>query len=355
MGSNAPPIARLAFLLACLVALCAGWPAHALGAEGGAIATYQGPDRQQRLLDGARKEGELTLYTSLTVDDMAALNGAFEKKYGVKVKMWRAAADKVLQRAITESRGGRYDVDIIELSAPALESLHREQLLARVDSPHHADLIPAAVPAHHEWVGSRLNVFAQAYNTKLVNKADLPKSFSELLDPKWKGKLGIEAADEDWFADVVRSMGEQQGLELFRRIVAVNGISVRKGHTLLTNMVASGEVPLALTVYNFTAEQVKQKGAPLDWFVLPPAVARANGVAVAKRAPHPYAAVLYYDFMIGEDGQRILAQRDFVPASRKVDTPLNKMPLRIVDPTLVLDESGKWTRLYDEIIVRQAR
>jgi iron(III) transport system substrate-binding protein len=348
-------MARLALLLACLVAFCAAWPAHALSAEGGAIATYQGPDRQQRLLDGARKEGELTLYTSLTVDDMAALNGAFEKKYGVKVKMWRAAADKVLQRAVTESRGGRYDVDIVELSAPALESLHREQLLARVDSPHHADLIPAAVPAHHEWVGSRLNVFAQAYNTKLVNKADLPKSFSELLDPKWKGKLGIEAADEDWFADVVRSMGEQQGLELFRRIVAVNGISVRKGHTLLTNMVASGEVPLALTVYNFTAEQVKQKGAPLDWFVLPPAVARANGVAVAKRAPHPYAAVLYYDFMIGEDGQRILAQRDFVPASRKVDTPLNKMPLRIVDPALVLDESGKWTRLYDEIIVRQAR
>ena len=355
MASSARSIAGGAFLLACVVACCVAWPAHALSAEGGSIATYRGSDRQQRLLDGARKEGELTLYTSLTVDDMAALNGAFEKKYGVKVRMWRAAADKVLQRAITESRGGRYDVDVVELSAPALESLHREQLLARVDSPYHADLIPAAVPAHHEWVGSRLNVFAQAYNTKLVHKADLPKTFSDLLDPKWKGKLGIESADEDWFADVVRAMGEQQGLELFRKIVAVNGISVRKGHTLLTNMVASGEVPLALTVYNFTAEQVKQKGAPLDWFVLPPAVARANGLAVTKRAPHPYAAVLYYDFMIGEDGQRILAQRDFVPASRKVDTPLNKMPLRIVDPALVLDESGKWTRLYDEIIVRQAR
>lgn len=331
---------------------CAAAPAAGVDA---AITQYEGADRQQRLLDGAHKEGELTLYTSLTVEDMAVLNGAFEKKYGVKVRMWRAAADKVVQRALTEAQAGRYDVDVIELSGPSLEALHREKLLAVVRSPYQADLIPAAVPAHHEWVGARLNIFVQAYNTTLVRKEDLPKSYADLLDPKWKGKLGIEAADDDWFATVVRELGEEKGLELFRKLAAGNGLSVRKGHTLLTNMVASGEVPLALTVYNFTAEQTKQKGAPLEWFVLPPAVARANGVAVARRAPHPNAAVLYYDFMISEEGQRILAQRDFVPASRKVDTPLNKMPLKIVDPALVLDESDKWTRLYDEIIVRQAR
>ena len=346
---------RVLALAIAVCAFCAGPIAPARAADALAIATYEGADRQQRLIEGARAEGELVLYTSLTVEDMAVLNGAFEKKYGVKVKMWRAAADKVLQRVVTEARGGRFDVDVIELSAPSLESLHREKLLAPVRSPYHADLIPAAVPAHREWVGSPLNVFAQAYNTKLVSRAELPKSYADLVDPKWKGKLGIEAADEDWFAEVVRSMGETQGLELFRKVVGNNGISVRKGHTLLTNMVASGEVPFALTVYNFTAEQVKQKGAPLDWFVLPPAVARANGVAVARRAPHAHAATLYYEFMISEDGQRILAQRDFVPASRRVDTALNKMPLRIVDPALILDESAKWTRLYDEIIVRQAR
>ena len=342
--------------LACtLMAVAAALPCvQALAAADSAIMQYEGADRQQRLLEGARKEGELVLYTSLTVEDMAVLNGAFERKYGLKVKMWRAAADKVVQRVLTEAQGSRYDVDVIELSGPSLESLHREKLLAPVRSPYHADLIAAAVPDHHEWVGARLNIFAQAYNTNLVRKEDLPKSYADLLDPKWKGKLGIEAADDDWFATIVRDLGEEQGLALFRKL-AGNGLSVRKGHTLLTNMVASGEVPLALTVYNFTAEQVKQKGAPLDWFVLPPAVARANGVGIARRAPHPHAAVLYYDFMIGEEGQRILAQRGFVPTSRKVDTPLNKMPLTIVDPALVLDESGKWTRLYDEIIVRQAR
>ena len=336
-----------------IAALGAG-TAHAAG-DAQAVAAYDGADRQQRLVARAKGEGQLVLYTSLTVEDMTVLNDAFERKYGIKVRMWRAAADKVLQRTVTEARGGRYDVDVIELSAPALESLGREQLLAVVHSPNHADLVPAAIPAHRKWVGSRFNVFALAYNTRLVAISELPRAYADLLDPRWKGRLGIESADDDWFAEVVRAMGEEQGLAFFRKLVATNGLSVRKGHTLLTNMVASGEVPLALTVYNFTAEQVKQKGAPIEWFVLDPAVARANGVAVALHAPHPHAAVLYYDFMISEEGQRILAQRGFVPASRRIDTPLNRMPLRLVDPAMALDESAKWTRLYDETIVRQAR
>jgi iron(III) transport system substrate-binding protein len=317
-----------------------------------ALAAYDGADRAQRLAEGARREGVLNLYTSLTVEDMAALNGAFEKRYGVKVRMWRAASEKVVQRAIAEARSGRFEMDVVECNAPALEMLRREGLLQAVRSPHQADLIPAAVPAHREWVGARLNIFVQAYNTKLVKKDELPASYADLLHPRWKGRLGIEAADEDWFAVVVQSMGEERGLKLFRDLAATNGLSVRKGHTLLTNLVAAGEVPLALTVYNFTAEQVKQKGAPLDWFVLPPAIARVNGVAVARRAANAHAALLYYDFMIGEEGQQILLKRDFVPASRRVDTPLNRGPLTIVDPAVVVDQGERWAKLYDEIIVK---
>ncbi|MDB5761986.1 MAG: hypothetical protein JWQ21_981 [Herminiimonas sp.] len=320
-----------------------------------AIAQYEGADRLQRLIAGAKREGELTLYTSATLEDMAAINSAFEKKYGVKVKIWRAGADKVLQRVVTEAQGGRFDADVLEAGTPALESMHREKILTAVKSPHHADLLAGAVPAHHEWVGSRLNVFVHAYNTKLVSKEDLPKTYEDLLNPKWKGKLGIESADDDWFAGIITTLGEAKGLKLFRDIVATNGISVRKGHTLLTNLVASGEVPFALTVYNFTAEQLKQKGAPLDWYVMSPAIARANGLGVARRAAHPYAALLYYDFTISEEGQQVLAQRDFVPTSKKIQTPLGRTPMKLVDAAKVLDESAKWTRLYDEIIVKQAK
>src|SRR3989442_11214717 len=192
--------------------------------------------------------------------------------------------------------------------------------------------IAAALPAHGEWVGSRLNVFVQAYNTALVARGELPRSYGDLLQPRWKGRLGIEAGDEDWFAMVVTALGEADGLRLFRELVATNGVSVRRGHTLLANLVASGEVPLALTVYNFTAEQLKRKGAPFDWFVLSPAVARANGLALARRAPHPHAALLYYDFMISEEAQRILEERGFLPARRTMQGYLAGLQLRTVVP-----------------------
>jgi len=315
------------------------------------IALYSGRDRAERLAAGARKEGSLNLYTSLTVEDMAALNGAFEARHGVKVRMWRATSDKVVQRVLTEAKAGRHEVDIVETNAPPLESLHREAILQRVRSPLHAELIAAALPAHGEWVGSRLNVFVQAYNTRLVEKAELPRSYADLLHPRWKGRLGIEAGDEDWFAMVVTALGEAEGLRLFRELAATNGVSVRRGHTLLANLVASGEVPLALTVYNFTAEQLKRKGAPLDWFAMHPVVARPNGLALARRSPHPHAALLYYDFMIGDAGQHILAERGFVPARRELQPSLGSAPLRIVDPALLLDQGEKWARLYESIFL----
>src|SRR5712691_11544529 len=259
------------------------------------VGLYAGPDRLQKLIEGAKKEGELTLYTSAQSDDMGALVGAYEKKYGVKVNIWRASSEKVLQRAVAEARANRNTVDIVETNGPEMESLHREKVLQLVKSPHHADLIAPALRPHGEWVGTRLNVFVQAYNTKAVKKEELPKTWDDLLQPKWKGKLGIEAEDSDWLAGLLGDIGEARGTKLFKEIVAKNGMSVRKGHTLLTQLVVSGEVPLALTVYNYKAEQFKGKGAPIDWFSISTAIARPNGVGVARRAPHPHAAVLLCD------------------------------------------------------------
>ncbi len=320
-----------------------------------ALNALDGAERARRLSEGARREGQLSLYTSLTVEDMTVLNTAFEKRHGVKVRMWRASSDKVLQRAVSEARAGRHEVDVIETNALPLESMTREKLLLPLRSPAHEMLIAGALPAHRAWAASRLNVFVQAYNTKLLAAADVPKRYEDLLHPRFKGQLGVEATDEDWFSVVVGQMGEERGLKFFRDLVAGNGISVRKGHTLLTGLVASGEVAYALTVYNFTAEQMRQKGAPIAWHVLPPAVARANGVAVPIRAPNPHAALLYYDFMLGEEGQQILAGRDFVPTHRLAASPLQGTPLSVVDAGRLLDDGDRWARLYETIIVKQSR
>ncbi len=340
---------------ACAIAgaagLVAGTPAFAQQAAptGIGLATYTGADRMQRIIDGAKKEGGVTIYTSAPVDDMKVLADGFEKKYGVKVTIWRASSEKVLQRGVTEARGNRFDADVYETNGPEMEALVREKLLTRVVTPEQNDLIPEARFPHGSWVGSRLNIFSFAYNTNLVKKEELPKTYEDLLNPRWKGRLGIEAEDSDWFAGVVALSGnEQKGLKLWKDIVATNGVSVRKGHTLLTNLVASGEIPLAITVYNYKAEQLKNKGAPMDWFVIPPAIARANGVGVAAKSPHPHAALLWYEWEIGPEGQKILLSRDFIPTNKKIETKLSNFPLKFVDSAKMLDEGQKWEKLYAE-------
>src|SRR5207247_2026787 len=216
----------------------------------------------------------------------------FEKKHHIKIDIWRAGTDKVLQRTLSEAAARRFEVDAIHFGSTEMEALHREKILQPVASPHFKELIPGAVPAHREWGATILSVWVQAYNTNLIKREDLPRSYRDLLDPKWKGKLGIEAKNQEWFWTVSEELGGDAGIKFFRELVARNGMSVRQGHSLLTNMVASGEVPLALTVYNYLAEGAKQKGAPVDWFAIEPAVARSNAIGIARRPPHPNAAPL---------------------------------------------------------------
>ena len=318
------------------------------------IVRYERPDREQFLAQGAKKEGEVVVYTSLISEDLVALSGAFEKKYGVKVKGWRAGSEKVLQRALAEARAGRNDADIVETNGPELESLHREKILQAIKSPHMKDLMPQAIRPHGEWVGTRINMFVQSYNTNLVKKEELPKTYSDLANPRWKGRLGIEAEDEDWFATAVKGEGEEAGLRTFREI-AKNGFSVRKGHTLLAGLVASGEIAFALTTYSHGAEKMKQKGAPVEWFAIEPAIGRANGIAILRKPPHPHAAALFVDFVLSPEGQAILEHGGYVPANLRVGTKAQKLPLKFVDPATVLDEDAKWKKLYSEIVLGNAK
>jgi iron(III) transport system substrate-binding protein len=319
------------------------------------IWAYSGADRSQKLIDAAKKEGTLTLYTSLAQKDIAPLTGPFEQKYGITIKAWRSSSENVLQRTVTEAAAKRFDVDAIQSTSIELESLHREKILQKIASPGQRDLIPGALPSHQEWAATYLAVWVQAYNTNLIRKEDLPKSFEDLLDPKWKGKLGIEADVTEWYSTIALDMGDEKGIRFFNELVKQNGISVRKGHSLLNNLVVSGEVPLALTVYNYMPETSKKKGAPIDWFVLDPAVAAASGVAIARRAPHPAAALLFYDYMISPEAQAILQSMNYVPTNNKVPSPLRALRTRLVDPAVALDQGDKWSKSYEDVVKKSSR
>src|SRR5262249_25212592 len=148
---------------------------------------------------------------------------------------------------------------------------------------------------------------------------------------------------------VIGALGEPAGLDLFRDIVARNGISVRKGHSLLANLVVSGEVPLALTGYGYRVDRLKKDGAPIDKVYLPPVIGLPTGIALLRRAPHPFAAFLFREFML-TDAQAIMAQRGYVVTLR--DLAAIPPDLRLIDLAGFIDQREKWTRLFKEIFVK---
>jgi iron(III) transport system substrate-binding protein len=227
----------------------------------------------------------------------------------------------------------------------------REKLFAELDSPYLADLPKGAVPKHRLWIPDRMNFFVVAYNTTKVRREELPKDYLGFLDPKWKGRIGIEATDAEWMATLVKKWGTEAGLAYFRKLAELRP-DVRKGHVLLAELIAAGEIPVGLTVYNANAESLKRKGAPIDWVPVQPVVARPQGIAVARNAPNPKAARAFVDFVLSPEGQELLVSMGRVPASTKVRTHLNDFEYTVVDPITVLDEQDKWNRLWEELFIR---
>ena len=312
-------------------------------------AELKGADRSERLLAKARAEGVLNLYATMGQEQISVLAAEFEKKYGIKVNIWRANSESVLRRAVTEAKGARFEVDVIESNGFELESLHMEQLSQAIDTPFAAQMIAEALPAHREWIGNRANLFVFAFNTQKVRRDELPKTYADLLDPRWKGRLAAEADNVDWFFTVGRELGEDRAVKLFSDIARNNGLQLRKGHPLLASLTASGEVTAVTATYNYFIDKLrKEKSAPVAWVAVAPAIARISGVALSRRAPHPYAAMLFIDFMLS-DAQRMLPAMDLIPASRAERGLPAGIDWKFVDPAELVKQSEKWSRLYQQV------
>jgi iron(III) transport system substrate-binding protein len=322
-------------------------------ADVSAAMKLTGEARTRALVEGAKKEtGPVMVYHSTQTEDLQPVFDAFTKKYGIKVVDWRSSSENVVQRIISETRAGKREVDFIENNSPEMEALRRERMLMRMESPSFADLRPGTLGSHHEFATSTIDVFVQAYNTEKVSKEELPKTFADFANPRWKDRLAIEAEDQAWFGTLADRMGQAKAVRLFTDVVANNGMSIRKGHTLLANLVASGEVPLGLTLYNYKPPQLKKKGARIDWFVLQPAIGQLHAVAVPAKTTRPFSAALLFDFFLDE-GQPLLAARDFVPSNSKVPSPFGDMPIQYIDPSEAIEKQDQWLRQYQSIFIKR--
>src|SRR5258705_7139339 len=287
-----------------------------------------------RLVERARSEGTLALYTSLAPTESTPLAEAFEKKYGVKVQVWRALSAEVVQRVVTEATGRRHSVDVVETNGPEMEMIARERLLAGGWTPH------------------RLNLFVVGFNTAKVRRAEIPGRYDGFTDPKWKGRIALEATDAEWMATLIKTLPEGTGMELMRKLSAMQP-GLRSGHVLLASLVAAGDVPVGLAMYNSNIETLKRKGAPIDFVPVQPVVARPQGIGVARNAPHPNAAALFSEYVLSLEGQRLFESMGRVPANPQVKSALNNFPFVLIDPITVLDEAEKWEKVWNDLFLRR--
>jgi iron(III) transport system substrate-binding protein len=316
-----------------------------------AVYLYEGRDRSERLAQAARKEGTLVLYTSLATSESVPLTQAFEKKYGVKVELWRSLSEQIVRRALNEARARRHSVDVIETNGPEVEALARERVTARFFSPYIADIPAWGVPAHRMWIADRVDFFVVAFNTGKVRREELPATYEGFLDAKWKGRIGLEATDQEWLAGLARHWGEKRALEFFRALAAMRP-DVRRGHVLLSEMVSAGEVPVSLTNYASNADSMKRRDKPIDWKPVEPVIGRPQALGLAASAPHPNAALLFADFVLSPEGQQMFNSMGRFPASVKVKSKLVTFPYLMLDPVELIDEDEKWLKYWNELVAK---
>lgn len=319
-------------------------------------AALTGKQRTDRLLADARKDGGvLDLYTSNT--DITELVDGFKKAYpGIKVNAFRANSETVLQRVTQENQADKPQNDVVDTNDLELREMDKQGLLQPYHGPAEAGLRPDA-KGLGGWTAERFNAFVVGWNTSLVKKGKEPKSFAELADPKWKGKLSVEVGDWDWYASLHTYLTEKKGMseaaadDLFKKIVA--NVKVTKGHTVQGEMLSAGQFAVALSVYSHTVDKAAAKGAPVAWRpAVDPVIMRPNGVALMSHPRHPAAALLWTDWVLG-DGQKIIAQSLRIPAAKEV--PGFKDPVPPGTTTYSLSKTAetdgkKWSNAYDALL-----
>lgn len=258
------------------------------------------------LEEGAKKEGKLNLYGSMREDEAKPVFDTFEKKYlGVKIDYFRSSEDKLASKILAEAKARTYNFDVlITTGAYHIKNLGMALKWTPPSSPGiNADLLDPdgmATPVY-------INTNVIQYNTRLVPKADVPKSYEDLAHPKWKGRLCLEDSDWEWFVGLQNSMGKEKALDLFRRIAA-NQPAVRNGHGLVSDLVSAGECPVAINNYGNQVARAQKKGAPTDFVAINPVVTIVAPALVSKNAPHTNAGKLYVNWITSKEGQEFIVK-----------------------------------------------
>jgi iron(III) transport system substrate-binding protein len=258
--------------------------------------------------DAAKKEGQLVLYGTTAVDHQAKITEGFTRKYPfIKFENFRGNSERVLNRVLTEGRTGTYLVDVINIDGPNGLLLKDRGYLQPYKSKE-TESFPEQFRDPEGFLPCCLQVTTSVigYNTRLVPKNEAPRSFHELLDAKWKGKIGIDGDSSEWFAALMHIWGKEKTVDFFRALVKQEP-SKHRGRTLLAQMLAAGEFPIVAELFGYRVLEFQERGAPVEIVNADPVIARPWHLLLASKAPHPNTAKLYIDYLLSVEGQQVMA------------------------------------------------
>jgi iron(III) transport system substrate-binding protein len=277
------------------------------------------------LVNGAKQEKEVVWYTTTSAGDNQAIVAGFTKKYPfLKVQVLRSTGEKLRQRVLTETAAGQYFSDVLSVSSMEMGLLKSRNLLQPYDPPE-AEGYPAnAKDKDKSFTAIYARNFVMGYNTAMIPEKERPRDWPDLLDPKWKGKFGLDEEEFEWYGTLIDYWGREKATK-YMKALAAQQPPLRRGHNLLAQLLAAGEFPVAI-VFPFEIEQLKRRGAPVEWSnSSDPIVTSINVVAHSVKAPHPNAAKVFINYILSEEGQTIIKNVSRVPIRPGVKPTVAKL------------------------------
>jgi ABC-type Fe3+ transport system substrate-binding protein len=313
------------------------------------------------LIDAAKKEGQVVWYTTLIVNQaVRPLAKAFMEKYpGVEVRYSRADSGPTELKILNEARAGRLQADVFDGNG-TVPPLVQAGLVAAYLPPT-ADRYPDELkdPNRH-WISTNLYFLTPGINTFLVSTSEVPRTLADLLAPKWRGRIAWSnnptAGAGTFIGTVLRRLGEKEGMDYLRALAKQKIVNVDATSRAVLDQVITGEYAMALDIFNHHAVLSAAKGAPVDWLKLEPIAAPIQVASVLKDAPHPSAGRLLLEFLTSEEGQRIFAAVDYIPAMPGIPAKVAALKpdtggfaADVLPPELLAQNTDRWMTIAQQL------
>lgn len=340
-------------------------PQSLSGASVEDVALLKSADRQKILVEGAKKEGKLSFYTTLIVEQVVRpLKDAFEKEYPfIQVEFFRGNSDRITQRLFAEYQAKRYAVDVVDGSSTTT-MVQRAGYLQKFFSPHLAEYPAELKDPQGYWGVSNVYFHTLGYNTRMVKPNEVPRTYEDLLNPRWKGQMiwstGRGGGGPLFVGNLFQTMGETAGKVYLQKLKAQNIAKSTASARQVLDLVIAGEYPLVLVIFNHHAYISKTAGAPSEWLPLEPVAATISTIGLPKFAPHPHAALLFLDFVISKRGQKIFQLSNYLPSHPEM--PAIQADLKpgggrfkrvnYMNPEVQFDKGNEWVEYFQKNFVQ---